>query len=274
MLISDSIVSSDSRWTDAAVPGRRVGHTVEFHESLPSTNDRARQLLAEPDGEGTVVVADLQTAGRGRRGRQWLSPSGANLLMSVALRPRDLPVEHGAWIGAAAAVAVVRACADWTPLAIRWPNDLVTGEGLKVAGLLVETAAVGSTLAEAVIGIGTNVNWSRDAMPPEIAPLATSLAERAGGPLDRVAVLGRLLAELDVAISRLEAGISPIPDYAAASMLTGSSVEVDLGDGRLTGLAVGIADDGALVLDTENGRVALAVGEVVRVRPAGESKRG
>ena len=274
MLISDSLVSSDSRWAQAARAGRRLGHTVEFHPSLPSTNDRARALLAETGGDGTVVVADLQTAGRGRRGRQWLSPPGANLLMSVALRPRNVPVERGAWIGAAAALSVVAANAGSMPLRIRWPNDVVAPDGLKVAGLLVETAAVGEMLTEAIIGIGINVNWRRAEMPPEIAPQATSLAEQAGLSMDRVTVLARLLDELDAAVGQVEAGVSPMSDYAAASMLTGSSVEVDLGDRRLNGLVAGVDDTGALILDTDDGRVALTVGEVVRVRPAGDRIHG
>ncbi|HTE65066.1 MAG TPA: biotin--[acetyl-CoA-carboxylase] ligase, partial [Candidatus Binatia bacterium] len=143
-------------WSQAADSARRIGRAVEFHAEIPSTNDRARAALREAGGEGLAVVADLQTAGRGRRGRTWISPAGANLLFSVALRPSIAPRMAGL-LGVAAALAVRDAAALIAPdagLAVRWPNDLVDRHGRKVAGLLVETALAGGELTEAVIGIG------------------------------------------------------------------------------------------------------------------------
>ncbi len=92
-------------WAAAARPGHRVGHTVEHHPEIGSTNDRARQALSEPTGDGLAVVADRQLAGRGRMGRTWLSPAGVNLLASVGLR-LDLPAGRAWWLAAAAALAV------------------------------------------------------------------------------------------------------------------------------------------------------------------------
>lgn len=243
---------------------------MEFHAAIGSTNDRARAALRELGGEGLAVVADLQTAGRGRRGRSWVSPAGVNLTVSVGLRPLLEPSRAGL-LGIAAALAVRDACAAVvlnSPLAIRWPNDVVTGAGDKVAGLLVETAVEDGRLVEAVIGIGINVNWRRAAMPHEIAALATSLADLAGHELDRPALLAVLLDALDAELAALERGDSPVDRFRSVSALDGRRVGVELGEALLEGIAAGIADDGALLLDTEAGRFALTIGEVISVRDA------
>lgn len=266
MLASDQVVSADSRWVNAARAGRRIGHGVEFHASLPSTNDRARTRLADADGDGLAVVAELQTAGRGRRGRTWESPAGTNLLLSVGLRPRGVAAATAWQISAAAALAGVRACAPWAALAVRWPNDLVTADGLKVAGLLIETAAEDDALTEAVVGIGMNVNWRRADMPSEIAVGATSLADIAGTEVNRVAVATRLLEELDRQITAIEAGRSPYEAYRAASWLTGRLVDIDVAGTPIRDRVTGIADDGGLELEGRPG--SLTAGEVVRVRTA------
>ncbi|MGZ6298931.1 MAG: biotin--[acetyl-CoA-carboxylase] ligase, partial [Candidatus Limnocylindria bacterium] len=185
-------------WSHAANPRRMIGRAVEFHPEIDSTNDRARAALAD-GGEGLAVVADLQTAGRGRRGRAWISPAGANLLFSVAWRP-DLAPRLAGLLGVAAALAVRDACATFLPnagLTIRWPNDVVDPGGRKVAGLLVETALEGSELSEAVVGIGINVNWAPSDMPAEIREGATSLQALGNQPIDRVRLLGRVLDALD-----------------------------------------------------------------------------
>ena len=254
-------------WSRAIDPERRIGHGVEFHTEIGSTNDRARAALGEPGGEGLAVVADLQTAGRGRRGRTWISPPGANLLFSVAWRPSMAPRLVGL-LGVAAALAVRDACAALAPdgaLAIRWPNDVVDADGRKVAGLLVETALEGGELAEAVVGIGINVNWLPSEMPAEIAGSATSLRAILGSPVDRVALLDRVLDALDAEVRALERGETPLARLRAASWLDGRDVEVDTGAETITGRAAGIADDGSLLVDAEVGRVALSVGEVARV---------
>jgi BirA family transcriptional regulator, biotin operon repressor / biotin---[acetyl-CoA-carboxylase] ligase len=254
-------------WSRAADPARRVGRAVEHHVEIGSTNDRARDQLSSPDGEGVAVVADLQTAGRGRRGRAWVSPPGVNVMVSVALRPQVAP-EFSSLLGLSVALALREACASVAPsggLSIRWPNDLVDGSGRKVAGVLIETVLADGRLVEAVIGMGINANWSRAEMPPEIASQATSLLEVAGSPVDRVVLLGRLLDALDGEIRALERGESPITRARAASWLDGREVEVDLGEQVIAGRAAGLADDGSLLLDASEGRLALSMGEVVRV---------
>jgi BirA family biotin operon repressor/biotin-[acetyl-CoA-carboxylase] ligase len=255
-------------WQAAADPTRRIGRAVEFHDSIGSTNDRARAALSEPGGDGLAVVADLQTAGRGRQGRSWVSPAGRNLAISVAFRPR-LSAHRAGLLGLAVAVAALDGCRGRVPgasLGVRWPNDIVAAGGLKVAGLLIETAVAGDALAEVVVGIGVNVNWHRREMPPEIRDRATSLADLAGRDLDRVALLRDLLARLDEEVASLEAGGSPVDRIRQASVLDGRWVAVDLGTTRLEGMVSGIADDGSLELQHDGGRSVLAVGEVVSVR--------
>ena len=254
-------------WSRAADPLRRIGHAVEFHAEIASTNDRARAALHEPGGDGLAVVADLQTAGRGRRGRSWISPAGANLLLSVALRPRMAPRLAGL-LGASAALAVRDACASFAPdagLAIRWPNDVVERDGRKVAGLLVETALEGGELAEAVIGIGINVNWLPAEMPPEIVGTSTSLLAVVGARVDRVLLLARVLDALNGELQALERGQAPLVRLRASSWLDGRQVDVDTGEATISGRAAGIADDGSLLVDADVGRLALSVGEVTRV---------
>lgn len=216
------------------------------------------------EGDGLAVVADRQTAGRGRMGRSWLSPAGTNLLVSVGLR-LDLPAEHAWWLAAAAALAVREAAMPMAKLWIRWPNDLVTTDGLKVAGLLTETQVEGEQVTAGVLGIGINVNWQRDAMPPDIAPGATSLADLMGAPADRLALLAALLAALDSEIRLVEAGESPQARFQAASWLTGRAIEVETPAGRLTGVAGQIADNGGLILDGPTLQTTVSVGEVIRV---------
>jgi BirA family biotin operon repressor/biotin-[acetyl-CoA-carboxylase] ligase len=255
-------------WGSAASPDRRLGVRVEHHAEIGSTNDRARALLAS-GGEGVAVVAELQTAGRGRQGRTWVSPPGVNLMVSVAIRP-DIDPSLSSLLGLSVALALRAACTPFVPdrLAIRWPNDLVDDAGLKVAGVLIETAVDRGGLREAVIGMGINVNWRRSAMPPEIASGASSLIELADGPIDRATLLRRLLDELAAEIDALERGESPIARAREASSLDGRSVEVDLGDRMVAGRVAGLSDEGSLLLDAAEGRVALSIGEVVRVLDA------
>jgi len=254
-------------WSRAADSKRRIGHAVEFHAEIPSTNDRARAALHEPGGEGLAVVADLQTAGRGRRGRTWLSPPGVNLMASIPIRP-NLAADAAGLLGIAAALATCSACEQSVPdanLAINWPNDVVA-EQYKVAGLLIETATEGESFSEAIFGVGINVNWKWRDMPKELWGRATSLADLAGREIDRVTLLGNLLAALDEEVAAVERGESPLDRFRARDALKGHLLEVDLGGGNfMLGNASGIADTGSLILTTSAGEFEVSAGEVVHV---------
>jgi len=262
-------MANDLQWSRAGDSGRRLGRTVQFHARIGSTNDRVWELLRHGD-EGTAVVADLQTAGRGRRGRKWTSPSGVNLMVSVGIRPRIAAAD--AWqLGAATALAVLAACRSALPqalrgeLALKWPNDVVDERGRKLAGLLLETAITDDKVSEAVLGVGMNVNWRRADMPAELVDRATSLIELGGGAIDRVALLSAYLGVLEDEVTRLEEGGSPVERYRTASWLTGRKVSVSVGERLVQGRVQGIAADGSLELETQSGFAAIAYGEVVHV---------
>ena len=251
-------------WQRADQPRRRIGRGVEAHPTIGSTNDRARLLLEDHGVEGRAVVAEEQTDGRGRRGRTWLSPPGRNLMVSVAVRPRISAAN--AWqLGMGVALAARTACSPLAPIGLKWPNDLVAGDGAKLGGLLIETTIGDNRVATAVIGLGINVNWPRFEMPAEIAADATSLGELAGTEIDRADLLGGFLDALDDELTALEAGRSPLARYRSACVTLGTDVAVDTSDGRIEGRALEIDDRGALVVETAAGRVALVSGEIVRL---------
>jgi BirA family biotin operon repressor/biotin-[acetyl-CoA-carboxylase] ligase len=256
-------VSTD--WQAAARPGARIGHAVEVHHELGSTNDRARELVDEAAADGIAVVAEVQSAGRGRRGRSWTSPPGVNLTVSVGLRP-GLAAEAAGLLIPAAGLAAHAACASVAEVGLKWPNDVVAPDGRKVGGLLVEVASEGDRLRHAVVGVGLNVNWARADLPDELRATATSLCELAGRPVDRVALLRRLLEALEAEVDELEQGRSPIPRYRAVCRTLGARVTVDTPTGSLVGRALDVDEDGALVVEADGARVAVTNGEVVRVR--------
>jgi BirA family transcriptional regulator, biotin operon repressor / biotin---[acetyl-CoA-carboxylase] ligase len=247
---------------------RRVGRTVERHASVASTNDLARARLEEAEADGLVIVAEEQTAGRGRRGRTWISPAGTNVYLSVALRPRIAASD--AWqLGIAAGLAAADACEEVAPVGLKWPNDLVAPDGRKLGGFLVETMAEGDRLRGAVLGIGINVNWRRAAMPAAIRDGATSLADQAGTEVDREAFLASLLDGLSAEVESIEAGISPLPRYRERCVTLGMLVRVATADGIVSGWATDLDPTGALVVETDGDVRVLATGEVVGVRPDG-----
>ena len=246
---------------------RRIGRRIERHATIGSTNDRARELLDGADADGIVVVADEQTAGRGRRGRTWLSPPGRNLYLSAALVPAIAASD--AWrIGLATAVAVADACGTVAPVSLKWPNDVVAADGgRKLGGLLIETIAERDRLRGAVLGIGLNVNWRRAEMPIELRADATSLADLAGADIDREDLLASLIDRLAAEVDAVEAGASPLERYRARCSTLGSTVTVDTGTGLVTGTAIDLDPTGSLVVeDASGGRNVVSSGEVRRVR--------
>jgi len=258
------MIDLSAPWQDAASAGRRVGHTIEAHLAIGSTNDRAQQLLADAATDGVVVVADTQTAGRGRRGRGWLSPPGRSLAASAAIRPAL--GAHDAWqLSLGAALATATACDPIVELGLKWPNDLVAGDGRKVGGILIETMVEDDRLSGAVIGVGINVDWRRSEMPVEIRDTATSLLDLSGAGVEKVALLARLLDALSDEVLAIERGASPLERYRRRCVTLGAEVTVATADATVVGRAVDLDPAGALVVDASDGRHVLASGEVVRV---------
>ena len=169
---------------------RVIGRTLHLHDEVDSTNRVLADLAHQGAPDGTVVVAESQTAGRGRLGRTWVSPRGLNLYVSILLA-RALPSETVIWMPMLAAVAVVRAIRALTTLdpRLKWPNDVLIvrgGIGHKLAGVLVDAIGTGPASGRAmVVGIGLNVNMPIEAFPEELRSTATSLLIETGSPVDR-----------------------------------------------------------------------------------------
>jgi len=238
-------------------------------ESLPSTNTELARRASEGAAEGLVIVADEQTAGRGRLQRAWSSPKGAGLYFSILLRP-TIPQNHWPLITLMAALAVGdalrEACGVETD--IKWPNDLLSGER-KICGILAES--IDTPLGRAVI-LGIGINLTENAYPPELASVATSVSETTGGAPDREQILTALLDALSGWYSRLDEPGQIVDAWSnRSSYAIGKLVQVSNGDDVWQGTTAGIEPDGALRLRTSSGEVKLVrAGDVSRIRPSKE----
>jgi BirA family biotin operon repressor/biotin-[acetyl-CoA-carboxylase] ligase len=250
-----------------------LGQTLHFSEELPSTNDRARELADAGASHGEVVVAESQTAGRGRRGRNWSSPAGRNLYLSVILRP-NLPPQRAPEITLVASVAACDACRKaGVEVGIKWPNDLLVG-GRKVAGILTELSAEPDLVHWVVLGIGVNLNSGPGDFPAELRGQATSLSIERGQPVPRALFAAALLSELEQWLDRHAAeGFGPIREaWRERSVTLGREVKVDAEGGEISGVAEDIDASGALLVRGKSGLVRIVSGDVrmaARVDPEG-----
>ncbi len=262
----------------AAVAGTRFAD-LRWVAETGSTNADVAGLLAAPaqdpaaDGGAVVLVADHQTAGRGRLDRTWEAPPGGSVLMSVGMAVGGVPSERRTLLTAALALAVTDAA---PALRVKWPNDLVAvgagadGSDRKVGGILAEALTVPGRGDCVVVGLGLNVNWP--AVPSELEGIATSLNLVLGGAVDREELVGGLLVALDATwLPRLEpaAPVSGFLDaYRDRSATLGRRVRVELPAGELLGVAAEVGPTGALVVVDDDGRShEVTVGDVVHLRP-------
>lgn len=235
---------------------RILDQTVWSYASLDSTNVRAAELAALGAREGTLVVADRQSAGRGRMKRVWDSPAGGGLWFSLILRPNVQP-EHGAQLTLVAAVAVAVALREATCLkcAIKWPNDLLVN-GRKLCGILSEMVLDDSEIAYAVVGIGLNVNLRKEDFSGELADAATSVCLETGRIWDRNAVLQAILASFETWYGIwLENGFERIRvEWLKRSCTIGNLVKVRDDDQEIfSGIAEGMDVDGCLIVRDKDG---------------------
>ena len=242
------------RWSAEAVAAAvrgRLGRPVLVFATIGSTNDEAKRLAEAGAAEGTLVLAETQTAGRGRQGRQWLTPPGTALAGSLVLRP-TLSAAQAARLTMLAGVAAAEAieAVAGVPAALKWPNDLLLG-GRKAGGILVESGLAGDRLDYAVVGIGLNVSA---APPPEAVQFpATAVAEAAGRPVDRLALLVQLLAALEKWYAAAVEGPALPAAWQARLAWLGEAVTAHTAEGELTGVAEGVDEDGALLLRLASG---------------------
>ncbi len=246
----------------------RLGGNFHYFPELDSTNTYARQLAEAGAREGEIVIAETQTQGRGRLGRRWQSPPFANLYFSVILRPQ-LPPAQAPQITLTAAVALAETVAAFIaqPAAIKWPNDILV-HGKKLAGILTEASCDAQRVHYVILGIGVNLNYRVAAMPDEIRAHATSIAELTGQSLHRESFLRRLIQGLDRCYGELEeSGFALLaPRWEAHFGLRGKRVRVKLLDQIVTGRAIGIDREGALLIEDERGtRQRVLAGDVIPV---------
>ena len=242
---------------------RWAGRQIVYLPSVDSTNRRARQLAAEGAPHGTLVIADEQTAGRGRRGRGWISPAGEGVFMSLILRPQSHPSEV-ARLSMQTALAVALSIAQTTGLdaRIKWPNDIVCG-GRKVCGMLLEMNADEQAVHDVVAGIGINVHQTQFA--PEIEKTASSLDLLSGQRVCRAALVRAFLEAFERA-EALAAQGALMDAYRARSATLGQRVQVIAPAGSFTGTALEVTDSGSLIVEEEEGQRREVLAADVSVR--------
>lgn len=236
-----------------------LGQTLVYRPATGSTNTVLKELAGA--APGTVVLADTQSAGRGRLDRVWVDEPGKNLLFSV-LDIRPVTDKKSGLIPLLTSLAIVRTIGDRVAGAgIKWPNDVVH-EGRKLAGILVEARTTGSTMAF-IIGIGLNVNQVRFSVPGGVEPV--SLAQLTGHPEDRERLLADLLMNLELVLRQ-----EPVSDllmaYRSACVTTGQTIRFTHHGEEKVGFADSVDDEGRLVIHSEGHTLAYQGNEIFHIR--------
>lgn len=233
-----------------------MGRKIHYYHTLGSTNAQAFQLAQNGAGEGEVVIAESQEEGRGRLGRQWFSPPFLNLYLSVILRPNISP-HQASLITLMAAVATADAIQKFSGLLplIKWPNDILLRDQ-KLAGLLNEIHSEMDRIHFVILGIGVNLNVDKEMFPKEIQAIATSLKEEMGQTISRKTFLQFLLQELEkwYSIFMKQGNTVILESWRGRAHIKGRRVKVTSFKETWIGIAVDVDSDGALILETEDGK--------------------
>jgi BirA family biotin operon repressor/biotin-[acetyl-CoA-carboxylase] ligase len=242
---------------------RLIGKELLLLPEAVSTNTVAMEMASKGAPEGTVVIAETQTGGKGRLGRTWISPKG-NLYLSVILRP-NIPTHKAPLItlmGAVAVAAAIRTACN-LPAAIKWPNDILLSNR-KVGGLLTEMNAEPDRIKHIVLGIGLDVNMALDQLPPDIRSRTTTIAAEKGATIDRTALLQQVLRELESRYRMFlmnEADV--LKEWESLNATIGNRVALSGAGETLEGLAQGLDADGRLVIRLDDGTTKIvAAGDV------------
>jgi BirA family biotin operon repressor/biotin-[acetyl-CoA-carboxylase] ligase len=241
--------------------------TVERAGIIPSTMQLARERADAGAPEGTTIVAESQTGGRGRRGRVWFSAPGAGLYLSCIVRPGTRDDLHALALVAGVALVETAHRLGATAVRLKWPNDLVIGEK-KLAGVLLESDIKGA-VTQVLIGIGLNLAPRASVgVPADIEGLYLGLADAVGGPVDEDAVLAALLENLErrYAEWKLRGSLPAIEAWRRYDALAGSRVRAESAGGAIEGVAEGIDERGRLRIRRDHDVVLVNAGEVIRVR--------
>lgn len=247
---------------------KKIGRIVHAYNSLKSTNDLAAKMAESGSPEGTLVVAETQTRGRGRLGRVWYSPPGTGIYLSIILRPAFSP-ESAPGLSVMTALALAETINSYCPgeTHLKWPNDVLIGRR-KTAGILTELSADRGKINHVIVGVGINVNQGVGHFPEEIRAHATSVRRATKRKVRRVELLVAFLKqfEKEYAAYKKERLNKARPRLKKFSSLLGKEVTVRSGRTRTNGLATDIDANGRLILETKTGRVTISAGEVTIVK--------
>lgn len=246
--------------------GRLIGQRVIHLKTVDSTNDYAFGLAARGASEGTIVIADEQTKGKGRLQRVWHSPPGRNLYTSVVLRPPLSPaIAPCMTLMAGVAVADCLEACGVRALSLKWPNDVLVG-GRKVCGILTEMKVLGNQVDFIIVGIGLNVNMRREDFHPEIRDRATSLLEETGHGVSRLEIAVRLYQHLEKWYKTIRQEGFPVvrQKWLAFSGILGKTIRSGPEKDAPHGEVVGVDEDGALLIRDSRGlRHRVITGDIV-----------
>lgn len=248
----------------AGLSTKLLGKQIVYFYDTSSTNNEAKRLAADEAAEGTIVVSEAQTLGRGRLNRGWFSPPGGGVWVSVILRP-PFPPQEAPKCTLMAAVATVEAIREASGLTcgIKWPNDILW-QGRKLVGILTEMSAEMDAINFVVLGIGINVSLQENDFPEELRNIGASISMGAGREVSRVEVLQKLLERLEYWYDVVKKeGFEPVlKAWRRESITLGQPVRVLAGEETYDGVAEELAEDGSLLVRTENDLRRVLAGDV------------
>lgn len=252
-----------------------IGRTIHHFMTIGSTNQAAKLLAANGEPEGAIVIAEQQTEGRGRLARSWFSPETGGIWFSLILRPAVQPADAAkfTFLGAVAVGNAIRAVTG-LPAEIKWPND-IHFQGRKLAGILTELSAELDAINHIVMGIGINVNIDADLFPADIRNIATSLQGETGQAISRQQLLRKILEEFETLYDEVKArGFGSVfTAWRGMNCTLGREVSVLSVSQQIEGTAVDIDEEGALIIQKQDGtRERVVAGDVTVRRTAKEGE--
>jgi len=254
---------------DACVKGlttRTIGRIIHFHDVVTSTNELAREMAEGGAREGTVIIANSQSEGKGRNERRFHSPRGG-IYLSIVLRPSLGPDEISVLplvMGLAVSKAIQ--CTTFTEARLKWPNDVLI-DGKKVSGIMTRSSVKGRNVEHVIVGIGINVNTSLDDLPEDIRQSSTSLRDVSGTDIDPNQFARDLLYFLDLVYSQFIDGQKEdlLDQWSSRSDTIGEEVRVLTSGGDVFGRALGLDQTGALVVRTDSGLERISSGDCIKL---------
>ncbi|HNR64721.1 MAG TPA: biotin--[acetyl-CoA-carboxylase] ligase [Atribacterota bacterium] len=245
-----------------------IGQTIYYFPELSSTNTMANQMAGEMSGkmpEGTIIIAEKQSGGKGRSGKKWISPPGG-IWSSIIFYPLDIST-HISLFTLMAAAAVARTIDKLFPqirVHIKWPNDILTG-GRKICGILTEMSTEKKNVKWVIVGIGINVNNDSSCLPEEIRENSLSLKEITGHPINRINLISHLCSEIErfyEAFKNKDYSLI-IEEWKTYNNVIGKKIKVNLGEKIIIGEAIGIDEKGALILKTDTAEIIEIISGII-----------